>query len=64
MNFTGAEGVPVVALLAGPPVAACFDCDKLVPVAVIHWRGELSDRGRVVALLPYCDACLNRRKAE
>jgi hypothetical protein len=57
-----AEGVRVLARVGGPPVAACFDCDHALPVALIHWCGELSEMGRVVALLPYCDHCLLRRE--
>jgi hypothetical protein len=56
-----AEGIPILARLGVPPVATCFDCDCPVPVASTHWCGELSERGRVVALLPYCEPCLSRR---
>jgi hypothetical protein len=56
------EGVNVSARLAGPPVAACFNCDNTVPIPFIHWYGELSKKGRFVALLPYCDRCLVRRE--
>jgi len=61
MVLVDAEGVPVVAKFGGPPVAACFDCDQAIPLGYISWYGELSEKGRVVALLPYCDRCRRLR---
>ena len=59
---TGVEAVRILAALEGPSVTSCFQCEQPLPVVSAHWVCARSDRGRVVALLPYCDAC-NRQQS-
>jgi hypothetical protein len=47
----------VLAWIAGPPVASCFGCDEVIPIQFVHWHGEVSVRGQILALLPYCEIC-------
>jgi hypothetical protein len=54
--------VSVAARVPGPHVAACFTCDEVIPLEFVRWYGEPSARGRVLALLPYCDHCVPDRE--
>jgi hypothetical protein len=54
--------VQIDAHLVGPKVVECFVCDAAIPIDYIHWYSELSNHGRLLALLPYCETCLDERE--
>jgi hypothetical protein len=45
----------------GPPVVACFFCDRVLPLDMSKYIVDRAPIGAIVALLPVCQGCVDDR---